>query len=137
MLVALQERTVGYTFFLRKHDTTNETAETHDSSSLFCFFFLELLSHHPHQSPIIPMIKKPGLKWMPPHAFRRRSHWMPCFTWSYLLWRLGGPTFPTKTRKHLEDFDGRWVWLPKTMTFEEVEKRDGNESLQRSQRTAC
>ena len=96
MLVALQERTVGYTFFLRKHDTTNETAETHDSSSLFCFFFLELLSHHPHQSPIIPMIKKPGLKWMPPHAFRRRTHWMPCFTWSYLLWRLGGPTFPTK-----------------------------------------
>lgn len=61
------------------------------------FFFLELLNHHPHHPPIIRVIKKPGLKWMPPHGFRPRTHWMPCFTWSYLLWRLGGPTFPTKT----------------------------------------
>ena len=51
-------RTVGYIFFLRKHDTTNETAETHDSSSLFCFFFLELLRHHPHQSPHHPHDKE-------------------------------------------------------------------------------
>lgn len=96
MLVTLQERTVGYTFFLRKHDTTNETAETHDSSSLFCFSFWNSLATI-LINPIIPMIKKEGLKWMPPHAFRPRTHWMPCFTWSYLLWRLGGPTFPTKT----------------------------------------
>ena len=50
---------------------------------------------------------------------------------------VGWAHLSNQTRKHLEDFDGRWVWLPKTMTFEEVEKRDGNESLQRSQRTAC